>query len=223
MDKLRQLNGFSAIIFDMDGLVLDTEIGYCLAWQQAAQQMGYHFSLEFGHSMSGLHQQDFSERLIQNYGAHFNFKQFTELSGYYWIQLVSKQGIPLKKGVLNLLNELKIRQFPFCLATNSSRKNALECLAFAKLEDVFHPIISCDDVIQSKPAADLFLFAAEKLNVSITGCLILEDSRVGVQAAANAKATVVFIPSVYPIDTKADSLANYTMSHLDELVEIIRD
>ena len=223
MYRLKQLRHFSAIIFDMDGLVLETETAYCLAWKKALEQMNCDVTPDFGRSMLGLHQQAFSERLIEIYGKNFNLKQFSGLSGRYWLEIVSEQGIPVKQGFLNLVAEINEKKIPFCLATNSPRKNTLECLALAKITDIFNLIVCRDEVTEAKPSAEIFLLAAEKLKTPISNCLVLEDSFIGVQAGINAKATVVFIPSVLPINKTADLLADYTFESLEELVEIIRD
>lgn len=212
---------FSAVIFDMDGLVLDTEKTYSIAWQQASAEMGYEFTDEFCLSMSGLHYQDVENRLLNTCGVDFDLKLFNRLSGSYWHQYVSQQGIPVKKGFYNVLAELNAMKIPFCLATNSRLVNALECLKLAGLEDVFSIVVTRDDVKQGKPAPDIFLFAAEILNIAISQCLIVEDSSTGIQAATKAGAISVFIPSVFPVDSTIVDLANYFLNDLDELTQII--
>ena len=212
---------FSAAIFDMDGLVLDTEKTYCIAWQQASAEMGHEFTEEFCLSMSGLHYQDVEKRLLNACGADFDLKLFSHLSGSYWHQYVSQYGIPIKKGFYNVLAELNTLKVPFCLATNSRLVNALECLKLAGLEDIFSIIVTRDDVKQGKPAPDVFLFAAEALTTPISQCLVVEDSSTGIQAATKAGAISVFIPSVFPVDLTTVDLAAYYLNDLDELTQII--
>ncbi len=221
MDRLKKLAGFSAVIFDMDGLVLDTEATYCIAWQKASEEMGYNFTTAFCLSMSGLHHQDVQRRLTDACGDNFNLKQFADLSGKYWYQYVNQQGIPVKKGFLNILAELKAKNIPFCLATNSPEKNALECLSLANLNGIFNDVITRDHVQQGKPAPDVFLLAAKVLSTPVSQCLVIEDSKTGIQAAVNAGANSVFIPSVLPVDATAVALADYLFSDLDELAQII--
>ena len=212
---------FSAIIFDMDGLVLDTETTYCIAWQKASTEMGYEFTEDFCLSMSGLHDQHVEQRLLAHCGASFDLKYFNSLSGEYWHQYVNQHGIPVKKGFFNLLNILNDRDIPFCLATNSGQANALECLKLAGLNDIFSIVVTRDQVKKAKPAPDVFLLSAEQLNVPIAQCLILEDSRTGIQAAVNAGASSIFIPSVFPIESTTVDLADFYLNDLDELALIL--
>ncbi len=186
---------FSAIIFDMDGLVLDTEITYLQAWQQAVQKMGYQLDEHFFLSLSGLDSATVKNRLLEYCGSKFNLNYFHKLSSHYWYANVRQHGIKKKKGLESLLNVIKIYKIPYCLATNSIETNARECLAFANLTETFKLIISRDQVKQGKPAPDIFLKAAKLLQQPINNCLVLEDSLIGIKAAQRAGAYSILIPS----------------------------
>lgn len=216
-----KLPPFSAIIFDMDGLVLDTEATYFIAWQKAAKEMNHTLDQSFCLSLSGLHFQDIEKRLQEHFGKHFSLKQFMSLSGKYWQHDVNQHGIPVKQGFFELLDRLKEKKIPFCLATNSAKKNALECLALANLETTFSTIVTRDDVKQGKPRPDIFIAAAKALNTDMTQCLVLEDSVTGIQAANNAKAPCVYIPSVLPANQTTLQSADLTFNNLEELAQII--
>ncbi len=217
-----RLPDFSAIIFDMDGLVLDTEKTYAIAWQQAAREMGESFSDEFCNTMSGLQAADVEKRLLAACAADFDMNRFFQLSSVYWREYVNKQGIPVKKGFHRLLELLKSLQIPYCLATNSGEKNARECLHMAGLANTFSIIISSDQVKQGKPAPDIFLSAAAELDRPVSKCLVLEDSPTGIQAARNAQAPAIYIPSVLPYDKVAAEQADLLINDLDELVQIFQ-
>jgi len=218
-----KLPNFSAVIFDMDGLVLDTETTYCSAWQKAAAEMGYAFSEKFCLSMSGLHSNDVEQKLLEHCGKDFEIAAFGRLSGQYWRKHVSQFGIPVKKGFFSVLDILRNHNIEYCLATNSRRKNALECLKFANIDDVFSVIVSRDEVAEGKPAPEIFLLAADILNRPVSKCLIIEDSATGIMAALNAKAPSVFVPSVLPYDENSAKYADFLATDLDELAEIILD
>lgn len=220
---MHKLPDFSAVIFDMDGLVLDTETTYCHAWKQAATEMGYEFSEQFCLSMSGLHSNDVERKLFERCGKEFDIAEFGRLSGQYWRKHVTQLGIPVKKGFFNVLDILKNHNIVYCLATNSRRTNALECLKLANITDVFSVIVSRDEVNQGKPAPEIFLLAADILNTPISKCLIVEDSATGITAAINAKAPSVFVPSVLPYDENSAKNADFLVTDLDELAEIILD
>ncbi len=222
MRNLRQLPSFSAIIFEMDGLVLDTESSYFMAWKRASIEMGFHFTEDFCHSMSGLHYKAVEKKLRAFCGNDFDLTLFNRLSGKYWRDTVSQQGIAVKKGFFKLLNIIKAKNIPTCLATNSHHQNTLECLQLAKISDVFQIIVTRDHVKQGKPAPDIFLLAAELLQVQISQCLVLEDSKTGVEAAVSAGANTIFIPSQNPFELEVIELANYFFNDMDELAQIIQ-
>jgi len=214
-----RLSDFSAVIFDMDGLVLDTESTYCVAWQQSAKAMGYELSDAFCLSLSGLHNKDVELELMALCGADFNLPEFNRLSGHFWHDHVKAHGIKIKHGFTQLLDFLIEQQMPYCLATNSRAANAQQCLELAGLKDVFSTIISRDDVQQGKPEPDIFLKAAEQLQVNINQCLVLEDSHAGIVAASRAGAFSLFIPSTLPVDPLTVELSDLMMADLAYVFE----
>ncbi len=212
---------FSAIIFDMDGLVLDTESTYFTAWQKASAEMGYDLSQDFCLSLSGMHYQTIEQQLLDFFGINFDLKQFSLLSEKHWYELINNQGIPVKKGFLNLLAVLITNNIPFCLATNSSKSNALVCLKLSNLNEVFSMMVTSDDVKEGKPAPEIFFAAAKLLSIPVSKCLVLEDSMTGIKAAADSGASSVLIPSIIPVKRALVELADYCFNDLDELAQII--
>lgn len=198
----------------MDGLVLDTETTYFVAWQQAANAMGYVFSDAFCLSLSGLHFKDIEPKLMACCGADFNLQAFKQLSGIFWREHVNVNGIKIKRGFTQLLEYIAQNRMPYCLATNSRAVNAYECLELAGIKEVFSTIITRDDVQHGKPAPDIFLKAAELLQVPINQCLVLEDSHTGIEAASRAGAFSVFVPSSEPVDPLTVELCNVMMTDL---------
>jgi HAD superfamily hydrolase (TIGR01509 family) len=211
------LRDFDAVIFDLDGLILDTEPTYFIAWQKAAAQMGFDLPFEFFENLSGLSYVEIRAYFQTQCGENFDFDLFHVKSSQCWRGIVVHQGIAVKRGVLNLVDRLKAKKIPYCIATNSPRVNALECLALAKIDPVFPRVIAREDVVHGKPMPDIFLKAAEMLSVNIQSCIVLEDSPTGVLAANRAGAFTVFVPSAFPVDWQAQALANLTLAHLDEL------
>ncbi|MDD5411694.1 MAG: HAD family phosphatase [Methylobacter sp.] len=216
-----KLADFAAVIFDMDGLVLDTEPTYFIAWQQAASAMGYDFSEQFCLSLSGLHYKDVELALIEYCGTDFNLQTFSQLSGECWRKHVNANGIKTKHGFTGLLELLMQREVPYCLATNSPTVNAHECLELAGIEDTFSTIVTRDHVLQGKPEPDIFLKAAELMQVNISRCLVIEDSHAGIEAASRAGAFSVFIPSQLPVDPLAVELCDLMMNDLAQLTNAI--
>lgn len=218
-----ELPGIEAVIFDMDGLVLDTEATYFSAWQRAAVQMGYMLSDDFCASLTGVHFQRVCEIIAQYCGKAFELDRFILLSGELWRDHVSQQGIPVKTGFFSLLKVIETYHLPYCLATNSMQVNALECLEMAGLDAVFKKIITRDQVVNAKPAPDIFFRAAEYLSVAVGRCLILEDSLAGIKAAAQAGGISIYIPSQSLKDARAEFLANFTVPDLGVVAQMMVD
>ncbi len=212
---------FSAIIFDLDGLVLDTETTYLYAWQQAAKKMGYPLSDSFCLSLSGADAVQVKKNLIDYCGSNFDLTYFRQLSSKYWFAYVQQHGIQKKKGFNHLLNIIKKNHIPYCLATNSPEKNARECLNFAGISNEFDLIISRDQVKKGKPAPDIFLKAADYLQKPINHCLVLEDSIIGIKAAQQAGAYPLLIPSQQIIKNALLINENLIFKDLIEVSEII--
>jgi len=212
---------FSGIIFDMDGLVLDSESGYFVAWQQAAKEMGFRLSSNFCESLSGQHGHLITQRLLEHFGTNFDIERFYCLSGQIWRDTVQLQGIPVKKGFYELLECVRKLDFPYVLATNSRRTDAEQCLNWAGLDGVFPTMVCRDDVRNPKPSPEIFIKSAEALGFARSDCLVLEDSPVGIAAAVAAACPCIFVPSQLPADPTAASQANWLMQDLAQVADFI--
>ncbi len=206
-----------AIIFDMDGLVIDSEAGYVAAWRQTAIAMGYPIDDDFAQGLSGANAEQVKAYLLEKLGNNFDLARFRELSTDYWLAHVEQHGIAVKPGFFSLLELIQQRNLAFCLATNSRHLQALRCLKLAGLENVFSDVIARDDVVTGKPAPDLFLKAAEVLGQSVADCLVLEDSPIGIAAAVAAGTPCFYLPSQSPIDPWASQQA---MGVFDDLEQV---
>ena len=220
--QILTLEHFKAIIFDMDGLVLDTESTYCIAWQQAAATMGYSLSNDFCRSFSGLNAWHVEQKLLTHLGADFNLVEFGRLAGDFWRSHVQAEGIAIKPGFNVLIDFIVEQQIPYCLATNSGAANARECLELADLADVFKLIITRDDVLHGKPEPDIFLTAADLLQVNIKQCLVIEDSHAGILAAHKAGALSILVPSMIPIAPETLKLCSAIANDLAQVLATIR-
>ncbi|MDD2758823.1 MAG: HAD family phosphatase [Methylomonas sp.] len=211
----------AAVIFDLDGLVLDSESTYFRAWRFAAQQMGFCLSQGFCESLSGLPGPSIAQRLTEYCGKDFDIDFFFDASTQIWREQVKCSGLPIKPGFHSLLECLREAGLRFALATNSRRIDAEHCLACSGLEAVFSIMICRDDVVHPKPAADIYIKAADVLAVQCSRCLVLEDSPVGVAAAVAAGCPCIFVPSLLPADAKAVREAGYVMQDLAQVADFI--
>jgi beta-phosphoglucomutase len=188
----------SAVVFDMDGLMVDTESINRLAWQQAAGDLGYALTDEFYFTLLGRTTGD-CESLVQGrLGPEFPMDEFRLRRRRLWKAQVDGGGIAAKPGLLDLLSFLEARRIPLAVATSSQALSAESSLRSAGVRDRFGIIVSGDQVACGKPAPDIYLEAARRLGVESTSCVALEDSDSGVHAACAAGMTTVMVPDLKP-------------------------
>jgi beta-phosphoglucomutase len=207
---------FAAFIFDMDGLVLDTEPTYFAAWQAAVKAMDYELEPEKFLSLSGFHYHQVESTLLTWLGQDFDLKFFKKLGTECWLNHVREQGIGIKPGVVNLLDYALQQGIPHC---NSSTTYAQECLAIAGLTQRFPLVVTGDDVARVKPSPEIFLKAAEQMAVDISHCVIFEDSHTGVVAASKSGAYTVYVPSTFPVNPLTVELSDCMLDNLTQVFE----
>ena len=211
---------FSAVIFDMDGLAINSEPSFIAAWKQAAEQFGVHLPEDFMQALSGRHAQDVELAMQNAFGKHFEIDQFRRIAGKYWREHVEAHGIHPMPGLDGLLDLLDHNHIPYALATNSNGPSTAECLRRSGLEKRFHLVVNRDQVSAGKPEPDLFIAAAKRMGFSAIECLALEDSAIGLMAALRAEAFPVLV-NAQP-DSAALALAAYNFRSLHEVTEAIR-
>ncbi len=215
-----RLPEFRAVIFDMDGLVLDSEPSYVFAWREAADEFGVRLTDEFMRGLFGRHADDVERALATEIGEGFDAMRFRSLAERFWWAHVETRGIPLMPGAVELLELLGELGIPYGLATNSDERYARICLRLGGLEGRFPVLVSRDQVAAGKPKPDLFLEAARRLGIAPSQCLVLEDSATGLIAAKSAGALPVRVLD-RPEPVKPQALASFRS--LREVAEDIRE
>jgi HAD superfamily hydrolase (TIGR01509 family) len=183
-----------AVLFDLDGLMLDSEPVYRAAWQEAARDLGYGISDELYLGLLGRTNEDGEAILVETFGAGFPVVRFRERWARLWRDRIRRNGVTTKPGLTELLGFLDARGIPKVVATSSAREDAL--LGLGALAGRFDAIVSGEEVRAGKPFPDIFLEAAARVRVPPTRCLVLEDSEAGVTAAYAAGTTVIMVPDL---------------------------
>lgn len=186
-----------AVIFDMDGLLLDTERVYVEALQRAAREMGHEMSLAFCHSTSGVPGPERNAMVQELLGPDFSIPEFRERFQPIVRELLAER-IPLKTGVLEMLDFLKDRGLPAAVATSARRPTAEKHLGQTGLLPRLAAVATRDDVPNAKPAPDVYLEAARRLGVPPSRCIAFEDSNVGALAAHAAGTMTFVVPDIAP-------------------------
>lgn len=187
-----------AVIFDMDGLILDTEPLAVRAWGAAAATLGLDFDLALAHSMIGRNFADCSALVRSHYAAPYPVDALLGRWHAAYDDIVEREGLMLKPGVHELLDWLEGCAIPRAVATSSRRDRARAKLAQTALLPRFHDIVGGDEVARGKPAPDIYVEAARRLGASAAGCLVLEDSEPGVRAALDAGMVPIMVPDLHP-------------------------
>jgi HAD superfamily hydrolase (TIGR01509 family) len=168
-----------AVIFDMDGLMLDTEPVYRMAWGRASAACGYVMSEEVRLRLIGLTVVDSEQILLEEFGQGFSIATFRSFRHKFEPEAFEAYGIHKKTGLDELLALLTSRRIPKAVATSASRARAVPLLKASRLLEQFDAVVTSDEVVSGKPSPDLFLLAAEKLRVANSSCLVLEDAETG--------------------------------------------
>ena len=179
------INNIKSIIFDMDGVIFDTELVYLEIWAKVFEKYGYKLQKEVYAEVLGTGRENVKKVFLNNYGNELPIDKMYREKDEDLEKAVDK-GIPLKQGAYEILSYLKNNNYKIALATSASKERALKQIRYADIEKFFDVIVSRDDVKETKPNPDIFLKAAKKLNVNPNECIVIEDSSAGIKAAFNA-------------------------------------
>ena len=196
----------SAVIFDMDGLMLDTEPLYKVAWQKAAIECGYPISEERYVDLIGRSRMDGENILLAAFGPNFPLNAFQAACRRCEAAAFAAGYPPKKPGLDDLLALLDSRRVPKAVATSTERRQAVDQLGGLDLLDRFNVLATGDEVVNGKPSPDLFLLAADRLGIQPSQCLVLEDSEAGIVAAHRAGMQVYVVPDIKPPSRAVEEL-----------------
>lgn len=208
-----------AILFDMDGLMLDSECLYQTAWKLAAGELGYQMDEALYLSLVGRSNAEAERAFVELFGDDFPVEEFGHRWEQLWQELINHQGIPLKPGLLELLDWLEVCRIPKAVGTSSNAAEAHLCLTRTGLWERFLTVVTVDQVGQGKPAPDIFLEAARQLGISPQSCLVLEDSNAGVAAANAGGMTVAMVPDLQTPTTESAAIATAIFTSLHEVLD----
>jgi beta-phosphoglucomutase-like phosphatase (HAD superfamily) len=184
-----------AVVFDMDGLLVDTETVVFAAMRRAAERIGREMPFSTFQRMVGLQHAASDLILIEHFGDDFDLDGWSSAVSLHFREELAA-GIALKAGVLEILDHLDGCGLPRAIATSSSLESVHHSLGPHSIIDRFHALITRDVQRRGKPHPDPFLQAAEALGVAPEDCLALEDSHNGVRAAAAAGMMTIMVPDM---------------------------
>lgn len=188
-----------AIIFDMDGLMIDSERVTFECYQERLKDMNLTMDEEFYKTLLGKPIKGIYQRFYDVYGNDFPIENVIQDVHQLMAERFETEGVPVKKGLVELLHYLKDNNYKTIVATSSNRDRVDKILAQAKITEFFDDSICGDEVTKGKPNPEVFLKSCQKLVVNVDEAIVLEDSEAGIQASYDANIKVICIPDMkYP-------------------------
>ena len=210
----------AAVIFDMDGLLFDTEALYQEAILLAAGEGGHEVALDVFNRTVGLPWAQSRTLLLSHFGDAFPVDDFQEAwVRHFWV--IAETRLALKPGALELLDTLDQFRLPRAIATSSFRRTVERHLTAYNLMGRFAEIVGHGDYERGKPAPDPFLKAAARLGVEPDLCLALEDSHNGVRAASSAGMMTIMVPDLLEPTDEIRGLCTFVVRDLHEVRSLI--
>ena len=207
-----------AVIFDLDGLLIDSEIISYKIYKEILQQFGYNFSMEeYAENFSGKTEVKNVTNLIDRYSLPWSIEIGLNNVSKIEDKFIA-QGVDLKAGAKELLGYLKNKNFKIAIASSSTKDRALTILKQHNIVEYFDEFVFGNEDEKGKPNPDIFLKVCEKLAEEPEKCLVLEDSEAGIQSAYSANIPVICIPDMKVPNQHYLNLTKEVLSSLEEVI-----
>lgn len=210
-----------AVVFDMDGVLFDTESVGFAAWDYACKKLGIAPASGLAYKTLGMNAAAVDGILKEYYGENFELEAFHRLCREYTYTYFAENGVPQKPYAHDALNALKNSGFQIALASSTGKTGVLRNLESAGITGYFEAVISGDMTERSKPAPDIYLKAAEALGVPARSCFAVEDSRNGILSAHGAGMKVIMVPDLWQGDKETDGLLFAKCENLKAAADMI--
>lgn len=215
------MTGYDAVVFDMDGVIFDSERETMICWLELAEKYGLKDMQTNYNACIGVTYSRTKEIMENAYGADFNFEKFAKEASVMYHEKNDGGNLPMKAGIRELLDYLKKENKKIAVASSTRRETVENQLKWAGISDYFDAVICGDMVERSKPAPDIFLKACEVLCVSPERAYAIEDSYNGIRAAHAGKLMPVMVPDLLPPTSEMHELAEAILYDLNQVKEYI--
>lgn len=211
MDKI------NAVIFDMDGVIFDSERLVLECWETIGRKYNLEGMREAFLPCIGTNSERTKEIVLEYYGGDFPYEQFQKESSKYFHEVVEKSGLPIKKGVREILCHLREKEVMLGLASSTRLAVVTQELKQAGLYDFFHVVMGGDQLKKSKPEPDIYLMTCEKMGITPEIAYAVEDSYNGIRAAYSAGMKPIMVPDMLPA---TDEMREKSIAVLDDLLAV---
>ena len=211
------------VIFDMDGLMFDTEAIGFRAYEEVGEEWGLSTSFDFYQTLIGVDKRDTCKKYRQLYGEDMDAELFYRQIGDRIQEIMDREGIPMKPGLLPLLDAIEEANIPKIIASSTGQEGIRSYLKRCGLDDRFKDTISSEQVKSGKPHPDIFLAACRKMGTEPEDALVLEDSPAGICAAHSGNIPVIAIPDLKEIPEEVRELCIMVGETLEDVIPFVNE
>lgn len=211
-----------AIIFDMDGLMIDSERVTFECYQEILKGMNLTMDEEFYKTLLGKPLKGIYQRFYDVYGNDFPIEDVIKDVHALMAKRFETEGVPIKTGLKSLLEYLKENNYKTIVATSSNRERVDTILSQAQITDYFDDSICGDEVTKGKPNPEVFLKSCQKLGVNVDEAIVLEDSEAGIQASYDAGIKVICIPDMKYPEKQYEEKTFKILKDLNDVTEFLK-
>ncbi len=212
----------SGVIFDMDGLMIDTERLYLNMWTRWMREHGLPEREDVVIHCIGLNHGAMQKYVMEQLGPDFDYSGVMHEIYLRAMQYREENGVPVKPGLYALLDYLDGEQIPYAVATSTHRQDAVKDLQRIGVYDRLQSLIAGDMVTRGKPDPEIFLLASEALKLPPNACMVLEDSPHGILAACRAGCMAVMVPDLKQPDDETKAMLYGCVEQLDQVIPLIQ-
>lgn len=216
-------NKIKAVIFDMDGVLFDTERIAVQSWEKAGLELGVSGMGAIVPNVLGFTRESSEAVVKEKIGADFPYDAFRTRVHDHSFAYFDTNGVPVKDGVEEALVWLRENGYKTAVATSTRRESAMHHFVQTGLVGYFDDFVCGGEVTRGKPAPDTFLLAAEKLKIAPERCVVVEDSPNGLKAAKAAGTIPVMVPDLVAPNAKLAKLYAYTIESLRYLPRLLTE
>lgn len=213
---------YTAVVFDMDGVIFDSERAVMACWLEIADKYGIENIEKPYFACTGTTMQRTREIMLETYGEDFPYDTYAKEASLRYHEKYDGGRLPMKPGVVELLRYLKGAGKKIALASSTRRQTVMNQLRDAKILDYFDAVICGDMVTRSKPAPDIFLKDCEELSVAPERAYAVEDSYNGIRSASAGGLRPIMVPDLLPANEEMEKLAEVILPSLLSVRDYLR-
>ena len=210
-----------AIVFDMDGLLFDSERIVQRSWEEAGNQLGLEHMGETIYHTLGMNLAGRNHYFRNTIAKDFPCEEFAKQARIWFYKIVNEEGLPMKNGARKLLEYGKVNGYRMAIATSSRKEYALKNLKAAKIYDFFDAGVFGDMVQHAKPDPEIYLKACDSIGAAPANCIALEDAPAGIRAAYAAGMKPIMIPDLVAPTPEIEALLYETCDTLLGVIGIM--